>query len=67
MTDKRLRQLTIIHLSDTHFGRNHRFNPPTARKVVTDLVAEGKVEEVGTAKGRKGPGRAPTAYKRARK
>jgi len=28
--EKGWRQLTIIHLSDMHFGKNHFFNPPAA-------------------------------------
>jgi predicted ArsR family transcriptional regulator len=39
----------------------------TVRKVVTDLVSEGKVQEAGTAEAHEGPGRAPTVYKRTRK
>lgn len=39
----------------------------TVRKVVNEMVTAGQLEEVGTAEGHTGPGRAPTVYRRSRK
>jgi hypothetical protein len=57
----RRRQFTITDVAASSGASN-----ATARKVVSELVAEGQVEEVGVAEQHRGPGRAPTLYRRAR-
>lgn len=52
------KRFTLAQLADRAGGGS----PATVRKAVEELIAEGKVANVGPATDHQGPGRAPTVY-----